>query len=106
MATWARRRCFDRNGYTAYSALRRRCNSPSQKDYPNYGARGIECQLSWHEFRDIYFRTDECERCGQELNDNNRRLRAGRTIHRIDSHGHYEEENVAIWCRSCNCGKR
>ncbi len=106
MDTETRRKRFTRTGYTAYSSMRERCNNPKQKDYPNYGAKGVECKLTWPGFREVYFRTDECERCDRKLEDKNRRLREGRTIHRVDSAGHYEEDNVAIWCRSCNCGKK
>ena len=36
--------------YTIWSAMKNRCDSPTAKDYPNYGGRGITYDPSWKSF--------------------------------------------------------
>lgn len=65
--------------YQVYKGLRKRCNNPNCKDYPDYGGRGIECRYtSFQEF----------------LADVGRRPTVKHKIDRIDNDGHYEVGNV------------
>lgn len=40
--------------YHAWSNMKRRCNDPSNKSYPNYGGRGISYDQRWEEFENFY----------------------------------------------------
>lgn len=89
------------SAYLAFQNIRQRCTNRNNKDFDDYGGRGIECALSQEEFADLYYRTDCCELCGTPLNDDNRKKADGRTIDRIDHDEHYSRENVRVICRSC-----
>lgn len=68
--------------YRSWAAMIQRCHNPNSKDYPNYGARGIEvCQL-WRDSFDAFFLM-----VGPRPNPDD-------TIDRIDSNGNYEPGNV------------
>ncbi len=90
------------SGRKAYRHLVDRCCDPKHIKYRYYGARGVRCLLSWEDFKILYFRTNHCELCNTILNDDNRSLKNGRTIDRIDRTGNYIESNCRIICRSCN----
>ncbi len=85
-----------KNGYTTYSKIKNRC-----KNSPYYTGIAVKFH-SFEEFRSLFFRTNECEKCKIQLNDNNRLSSNGRTVHRINNSGHYEMSNCMILCRSCN----
>ena len=65
--------------YQTWAALRRRCSSPSDKDYHNYGGRGITVCSRWESF--VNFFADMGEKP------------EGLTIERVDNDGHYEPGN-------------
>lgn len=94
------------NGLKTYTGILERCNNHNSVKYKLYGARGIRCILTLDEFREVYFRTDTCELCGQTLSDDDRNKQNGRTLDRINSSGHYSECNVRVLCRSCNSSCR
>ncbi len=89
------------SAYLAFQNIRQRCTNRNNKDFPEYGGRGIECAVSQEEFAKIYYRTNGCELCGTILNDKNRKKADGRTIDRIDHDGDYSMENLRVICRSC-----
>lgn len=60
--------------------MRKRCRNPKNKDYPNYGARGIKVCERWNVFEN--FLTDMGPRPGPEY-----------TIDRIENDGNYEPGN-------------
>ncbi len=59
--------------------MRNRCNCPTDKDYPQYGGRGISVCSEWSEFNK--FLADMGERP------------EGTTIDRVDVNGNYEPGN-------------
>ena len=64
--------------YSSYENAKRRCRNPNCKEFKDYGGRGIE------------FRFDSFEQFFAEIG-----LRPkGKTLDRIDNHGHYEAGNV------------
>lgn len=87
--------------YLTFQNIRQRCTNRNNKDFLDYGGRGIECALSQEEFAEVYYRTDCCELCGTLLNDKNRKKADGRTIDRIDHDDHYSMGNLRVICRSC-----
>jgi len=91
-------------GIQVWRTVQQRCESPTHKSFKDYGAKGVECRLSYEDFTEIYFRTDNCEHCGDKLNDGNRNRSDGRTIDRIKVGGHYEKKNVRVVCKKCNNG--
>lgn len=93
---------FRKHGGAAFCSIRSRCNRKSDPSFINYGGRGIQCKISLEEFRNIFFRTDDCEVCQTKLNDDHRLSSCGRTIDRIDNNGHYEQFNLRVVCRACN----
>jgi len=91
------------DGKYVWRHLKDRCQNPDNKSYKDYGGKGVECKFtSFQEFQEFCFRTNECEQCAIPLNDDNRRARDGRNIHRIDSNLHYEKSNCMIVCKKCN----
>lgn len=65
--------------YHGYRDMIRRCEDPSHKDYPNYGAKGIKVCAEWKDFR--FFLKDMGERP------------TGMTLDRIDNSKGYFKEN-------------
>lgn len=65
--------------YVIWKGMRNRCKYPSQKDYKNYGGRGIKVCERWQDFKN--FLEDMGERP------------AGMWIERIDNDGNYEPGN-------------
>lgn len=70
--------------YQAYIHSRQRCNNPKNRNYPNYGGRGIE------------FRFESYQKFLEHLG---RRPSPKHSLDRIDVNGHYEEGNVR-WASS------
>lgn len=94
---------YTKSGNRCYNNIIQRCENPNHKSFTNYGGRGIQLRLTREEFAEIYFSSDTCEYCGTELNDENRNLKNGRTLDRVDQAKSYEKGNLRILCRSCNC---
>lgn len=67
--------------YEVWCDMRRRCENPRTKSYPNYGGRGIKVCKRWHKFEN--FLADMGERPG-----------AGYEIDRINNDGDYKPTNV------------
>lgn len=65
--------------YAIWSQMRQRCNNPKNKDYNNYGGRGITVCIEWNSFDQ--FLKDMVER----PND--------LTLDRINNDGPYSKEN-------------
>jgi hypothetical protein len=65
--------------YHSWQAMKSRVCNPKDKDYPEYGGRGIKICDSWQSFENFY--TDMGTRP------------LGHTIHRIDNDGDYTPEN-------------
>ena len=93
---------YTKNGSRCYNNIQQRCENTNHPAYRNYGGRGIRLNLSREEFLEIYFSSDTCENCGTELNDQNRNLKNGRTLDRVDQAKSYEKGNLRLLCRSCN----
>ena len=72
---------FNTRLYVAWSHMRQRCNNPSNKEYRNYGARGISICEEWDEFINFYN--------WAMANGYEKTL----TIDRIDNDGNYEPNN-------------
>lgn len=64
--------------YIAWQHMKARCENPRNKDYPNYGARGICVCKRWRTFENFYY----------DMGPAN-----GMTIDRIDFNGNYEPSN-------------
>jgi len=65
--------------YQSWAGMRARCLRPVTNRYENYGGRGITICDRWNDFAN--FLTDMSVRP------------SGKTLHRIDHHGHYEPSN-------------
>lgn len=66
--------------YTTWQSMKRRCNLPKDKDYKNYGARGIKVCNRWSESFDKFL---------EDMGDRP----IGMSIDRIDVNGDYEPDN-------------
>jgi pentatricopeptide repeat protein len=66
--------------YSCWVRMKQRCFNPNQKDYPNYGARGISVCERWLEFANFY----------EDMGD----PPPGLTLDRIDNDRGYGPGNV------------
>lgn len=69
--------------YNSFHMMRQRCNNENDKDYPDYGGRGIKICSRWND-KNLGFQNF--------LEDMGERPE-GMTIDRIDSNGNYAPEN-------------
>lgn len=65
--------------YQSWSDMKKRCNNPAQKDYHNYGEKGITYEAAWENFEN--FLRDMGEKP------------LGLTLDRIDSTKNYSKDN-------------
>jgi hypothetical protein len=77
---------FTKNGvmppeYRVWYAIKQRCFNPNNKDYSNYGGRGVTMYDKWADDFEVFFK-DVGQRPGK-----------GYTIDRIDVNGNYEPGN-------------
>ena len=68
-----------KSSYNTWRAMIRRCKVSSDKDYPNYGGRGITVCEEWNDYKT--FAAEMGEPTGKE------------TLDRIDPYGNYTPEN-------------
>ena len=66
-------------GYNAWRSMRKRCNNPNNRAYPNYGGRGITICDRWDSFPNFYEDMGPCP--------------PGLTLERRDTNGNYEPTN-------------
>lgn len=66
--------------YRSWQAMRRRCLSPYDKDYPSYGGRGIKICKRWEDYRLF-------------LKDMGRRPTPGHSLERKNVNSHYTPSN-------------
>lgn len=69
--------------YNSWKKMMYRCYTRNNKDYPNYGGRGITVYEPWHDVRT--FCADMIKRRG--------RMDKGFSLERIDPNGNYEPDN-------------
>lgn len=70
---------WKKSSYNSWRAMIRRCNTPTDKDYPRYGGKGIKVCEQWHDY--LRFVADMGEPEGRQ------------TLDRIDPYGDYCLEN-------------
>jgi hypothetical protein len=90
------------SGENAYYKINLRCNNVNHPSYRYYGAKGIKNLLTKEQFLEIYFSTNECSICHCVLKNNTTIDSQRRTLDRIDSTKHYEDNNVRVVCLGCN----
>lgn len=71
---------FDTAIYRSWQAMKRRCQSPTDVNYVNYGGRGIKVFEEWNDFEAFY----------RDMGDTHKE---GLTLDRIDVNGDYTPEN-------------
>ncbi|MBP6869714.1 hypothetical protein KBC04_02435 [Candidatus Babeliales bacterium] len=71
--------------WNTWHSMRQRCNNPKNKDYDNYGARGIRVCDEWATFK--VFLSDILLHIGDKLSLHHQ-------LDRINNDGHYEIKNV------------
>lgn len=70
--------------YNIWKSMKNRCNNPNDKDYPNYGGRGIDMNPEWLDVR-IYVK---------DIESNLGKRPEGMTVDRIDNNKGYYIENL------------
>ena len=70
---------WKKGSYNTWRAMVRRCTTPTDKDYPRYGGKGILVCQEWLDYRQ--FAADMGEPVGDE------------TLDRVDPYGGYTKEN-------------
>jgi len=76
--------------YRSWAAMRNRCRNPNNRNFPNYGARGISVCERWDSF--AVFLSD--------MGDKPK----GWDLHRIDPNGDYTKENC-VWLPKSEHGR-
>lgn len=71
--------------YNEWRGIKKRCRNPNEKDYKNYGGRGIRvCDEWYNSFESFYEYVSKLPHFGEQ----------GRSIDRIENEGNYEPGNV------------
>jgi len=70
--------------YRAWAHMKSRCCCKTDKDYPNYGGRGVSVYPAWLEFGSFFEYVSKLENYGRE----------GYSLNRINNDGNYEPGNV------------
>ena len=76
-----------------YDNIKHRCESPKNKQYRDYGGRGIECLFTREEFYDYVLNIMQADPRGLDID-------------RIDNNGHYEPGNIRFVTHKENCSNR
>lgn len=86
--------------------IKDRCNNKKNKDYPIYGGRGIKCELSKKELKEIYIK--DCEEAGFDPFDLEEGLMflSSHHIDRIDGRHSYKMGNVQFLNKKDNIIKQ
>lgn len=75
-----------------YKQITRRCNNPTDIDYPRYGGRGIKCLITENDIKGLWFRDKAYEMKMPSLD-------------RKDNDGHYTVENCQFIEHGLNANK-
>ena len=70
--------------YDIWSSMMQRCYNPNNKEYPDYGGRGIRVCECWHKFENFYEDVSAMEHFGEK----------GYSLDRIENDKDYCPENV------------
>lgn len=71
--------------YVSWMAMKQRCNTATNKDYPRYGGGGIKYDARWENFREFYI----------DMGDPPKDIRTGErlSLDRKDNDGNYCKDN-------------